>query len=367
MNNSIFITNSGIDKFSGGGIVSYNIVEVLKSCTELRYILSKQKFPDNRYNGVEAYTINPKHYGYKDSDPFFEDYIAFHLLQKIPTELVVTYGCPMGLAVEECKREFFCKVVCDLAPHNIEISKEEHIKFTGGYPFPHLTDNNIWGLYSRHLRFADRVVVHSNKSADYIKNKAKLNIEPDVIPHGCHLPEIIPDYPEKIVPGYMGAIGHDKGIVYLINAWLNMPHDSDTKMVIAGREAEDFKLQNEEHMKFFNPIGHIEKLSDFYKKINIYIQPSVTEGFGITTLEAMAHGRPVIVGEGAGVSELVENGKNGFVVPIRNIKAIKEKIQYFKDNPEEIKKIGKNARQTAEKYTWDIINKRYTKLFEELL
>jgi len=288
------------------------------------------------------------------------------LLPDEKIDLVQTYGCVFGLTVEELKRNPECKVVCDLAPHNIEVSREEHIKWGNNYLYPHLTDDMLWGLYSRHLRLADVVVVHSNSSADYLKEKARLQKVPEVIPHGCYLPEKIPEYPENITPGYFGAIGYDKGVVYAVNAWLNTPHKPETKMVIGGRAAKVFRVEDE-FMNNFLITGYIDGLNDFYKQISVYVHPSVIEGFGITPLEAMAYGRPVIVAEGAGMSELVTDGKDGFVVPIRDTVAIKDKLVFFQDNPDEIKRMGTEARKTSEKYTWDIIKKEYVKIYERFL
>jgi len=367
MVNSILLTNSGINKVSGGGLVSYNLAKALQSCSDLKLILSNQDFPENKYENIPAFSINPISYGYAghDTNPFFMDYMAFHLLPKEQVDLVMTYGCPFGLTIEECKREFNSKVVADLAPHNVDVSKAEHMKYTGQYPFPHLIDKNLWGLYSRHLRFADRVVVHSRKSAEYIKEKARLNIDPDVIPHGCYLPEQIPDYPDKFTPGYFGALGFDKAIVYMVNGWLQT-QPQNQQMVIGGSGTEGFKVQ-ENYMPFFKILGYVKNLSDFYSQISVYIQPSVTEGFGIPVLEALAYGRPVIVSEGAGASELVTDGKDGFITEIRNAEQIRDKLIYFRDNPSEIKRMGQNARKTAEQYSWNIINKQYMKIYQELL
>jgi len=366
-NNSIFITNSGINPITGGGIVGMNCVDALKKVSTLQYILCGTKVPDDRCMDTPTYSINARDWGYENwrTTPFFEDYMAFHLLHKEPKiDLVLTYGCPFGLTIEEIKREFSSKVVCDLAPHIIEVTMEDHLKHLGTFDFPHLADDVLWGLYSRHLKFADEVVVHSKKSADYIMKKANILKEPRVIPHGCNIPENIPDLPETLIPGYFGAIGIDKGVSYLANAWLNLPYD--TKMIIGGREGAGFKVEDE-FMNRFSVTGYVEKLEDFYKQISVYVQASITEGFGITPLEAMAYGRPVIVAEGVGMSELVTDGYDGFVVPIRDINALINKLSYFNDNPEEIKRMGKNARQTAKKYTWDIIKEKYVQLFKELL
>jgi len=360
--NSVLITDSPINIVSGGGIVSYNLAEALRSCSNLRYILSTGKpFEDN------VFTINPLNYGYTQSDPFFIDYMAYNLLKNEPTELFMTYGCPFGLTIEKAKRDFLCKIVCDLAPHNIDISKEEHIRFTGQYNYSHLIDGQLWSLYSKHLRLANVVVTHSKSSAEYIEKKAQLKETPTIIPHGCYPPDEIPAYPEQPTPGYFGSISYDKGIPYLVTSWINTQHKPNVQMILGGGDTKGFCLEKSEMNKQFKPLGFVENISDFYKQVSFGIFPSVTEGFGLCGLECMVHSRPIITTPGTGVSELIEDGKQGFIVPIRDIKAITDKIIYFQDNPSEIQRMGAEARKLAEKYTWDIIKQKYIDLFKELI
>jgi len=363
--NSILLTNSGVNQFTGGGIVSFNLLKAMQEITDVKLILSNQHFKDGKYFAPEeipAYCIDPGQYRYYD--PFFMDYMASALLPDEPIELVQTYACPFGETIEKLKTKYLAKIVADIAPHNIETSMQEHIKWQGSYPYPHLTNQFLWKLYSKHLRLADKVIVHSHSSAEYLEKAAELECRPTVIPHGCYLAHpCYETYPNTITPGYFGALGIDKGIIYMINAWLNCKYPS--KLIMGGRDAEGFKL--EANMDKFHIIGAVKNIADFYSKISFYIQPSVVEGFGITPLEAMAFNRPVIVAEGAGMCELVTDGKDGFVVPIRDIEAIKDKIGYFFDNPDEIQRMGKEARKTAEKYTWDKIRKQYITIYKELL
>ena len=362
MKKSCLITNSGINQNTGGGIVSYNLVKALYQCTDVQFAFSNQKFPENKYENINSYSINPADYNY-NADPFSMDYLAYHLLPDEPVDIVQTYGCPFGLTVEELKRKG-AKVVADVAPHNLEISQEEHLKYAGSYPYPHLTDEMLWGLYSRNLRLSDVVIVHSHSSAKYIQQKARLKELPTVIPHGVNLPENIAPLPPKFTPSYFGALGMDKGIGYLVNAWLQCPYP-ELKMLIGGREAQTFKI-DERYMPRFQVVGEVNSIADFIAKCSIGVFPSVTEGFNICALEMMAYGRPVIVAEGAGVSELIEDGKDGFRIPIRNVEAIQSKIQYFIDNPNEITRMGIEARKTAERYTWDKIRERYVSIWQKM-
>jgi glycosyltransferase involved in cell wall biosynthesis len=49
----------------------------------------------------------------------------------------------------------------------------------------------------------------------------------------------------------------------------------------------------------------------------------------------------------------VRDGKEGFIVPIREVKALEEKILYLYENEKEAKKMGRSARKNAEQYTWE--------------
>jgi len=185
-----------------------------------------------------------------------------------------------------------------------------------------------------------------------------------VIPHGCFLPVENQIYsPEDFCVAHVGANITDKGQLYLVQAWHKLTKDPKVsgRLVLVGRGTglwASFGVFSSEH------VGNIGKI---YCDCSVYVQPSVTEGFGIQVLEAMAYARPVIVSEGAGACELVEDGKEGFIVPIRDAEAIREKVEYFYDNPDEVRRMGKNAREKAEKYSWEIIENKYQKLIRQVL
>lgn len=366
---SILVTNSGVNKFTGGGVVSFNLFEALREISDVKLLLSNQHFTDSKYENIPAYCIDPSQYGY--SDPFFYDYMASSIIPEEPIDLAMFYACPFSKTAEKLKKENITKIVSDLAPHRIDVSMEEHIKWSGSYPYPHLTNDFLRGLYLKHLQLSDTVIVHSNSSAKYIMETAQLKELPIVIPHGCYLPEekdILP-CPDEFRPGYFGSMGIDKGIIYLLRAWLKSNAAESSKLWIGGAGTENFKETfriDAGFMDKFNIVGAVENIGNFYNNISVYVQPSIQDGFGITPLEAMSFKRPIIVSEGAGVSELVEDGKSGFVIPMRSSDALQEKIEYFMDNPAEIKRMGAEARRTASNYTWDIIKQKYIEVFKNL-
>jgi len=113
--------------------------------------------------------------------------------------------------------------------------------------------------------------------------------------------------------------------------------------------------------------GKYEDLSEIMPKFRVGVFPSVTEGFNLCAIECMAYGKPVIVAEGAGVSEIITDGVDGQVLPIRDSGGIAESIDYYKRNPQEITSHGIAARKKAGKYGWDKIERQYVELFQGLL
>ena len=99
-------------------------------------------------------------------------------------------------------------------------------------------------------------------------------------------------------------------------------------------------------VSFINGLSHsnlIERVSES----DIFILPSLEEGISNAVLEAMALGVPVISTDCGGMTEIINNGENGFIVPVRESKIMAEKIiEYFGMNREKKIKIIKNARQT---------------------
>jgi glycosyltransferase involved in cell wall biosynthesis len=360
---SCLITNSGINKTSGGGVVGFNLLASLGKCTKVARVLSTD-LPD----GATDYSINPIHYGYNQTEPwknspFLMDYFAETLLPD-DADLFVFYGDPFNQTVQKIRDRYMSKIVSDLAPHNISLSREEHLANGAQYPYPHLTEKLLWSWYSHHLKQSDVVITHSKISADYIKNQAGLSNNPVCIPHGCYVPDSIPPLPEVFTPGYFGAFGFDKGVQHLMAAWIGFISPDKATLHLAGNKGLNL-MENIKNL--FTIYDFVPDIGDFYKNINVGIYPSVTEGFGIPALECMSYGRPIITTPGCGVSELITDGKEGFIIPIRDPKAIREKMLYFIDNPVEIKRMGAEARKTATNYSWETVQDAYITIYKELL
>jgi glycosyltransferase involved in cell wall biosynthesis len=349
MKTSVYITNATIGKGTGGGIVAYNESLALSNVTLLSRSISRKD-------------IDPLNYQLPNN-PFFYDYLASYFIQYTKVDIAHLYGGPFTLTVHTLQKNG-AKVFITIAAHNLELSIEEHERLGMKYPYIHMTDPFLSQIYNQYIKDADIVICPSKLSANYTKQKLNLTHEPIIIPHGCELPKEAKPFPEKFDAGYLGQAGPDKGIHYLIQAWskLNLPKET---LILAGTDPSVIASYLTSAKGNYHLAGYVPEVSEIYNKCSVYVQPTVTEAFGIPVLEAMAHGRPVIVTEGAGVHETVEDGKEGFIVPIRDAESIANCITYFRENPSEIQKFGKNARLKAEQYTWDKIRKMYEEVYLE--
>lgn len=157
--------------------------------------------------------------------------------------------------------------------------------------------------------------------------------------------------PQKFRVLYMAHTQPLKGLHYLLDAWESFAFP-DAELVIVGgfsEMPEELKLRYLERMHADSRITWVlgtHTPEQYYHDASVVVLPSLTEGFGRVTLEAMACGLPVITTEHA--RGLVEDGKTGFIVPVRDAAAIREKLEYLHQHPELAKGMGREARAAVE-------------------
>ncbi len=109
------------------------------------------------------------------------------------------------------------------------------------------------------------------------------------------------------------------------------------------------KLQNWVKSGLIEYLGKTTDVRPVIESSSIYVLPSYyREGVPRSILEAMAMGRPIITTDAPGCRETVEEGVNGFLVPVRNSEALAKAMESFILNPDLISKMGKESRRIAE-------------------
>lgn len=347
--NALYCTGDTIGEPSGAGAVCQNELEALRASTDVALVLQAR---DNIHPAYAEHGIT-----------FLNDYFALARVSdkgSPPINLAHFYSGCYSMTARWLKARGTLITYTSPAHDRDESIAESKLLF-GSHPFPHITDDGLFSLHMACLREADIVIAPSNESAKFLVRYGVAQERIAVIPHGSDPPVEVPPIPAFFNVGYLGQTGPDKGLLYLIKAWGMLGYDDHTSLILAGNGTAQLKplIQHNAAKGHFALLGYIDQPATLYSAVSVYVQPSVTEGFGIEVLEAMGHGRPVIVSEGAGASLIVTDGIDGFIVSRRDPTAIAERIAYFRDNPHRIIEMGAQARRTAMLHTWEKVRQRY--------
>ena len=95
---------------------------------------------------------------------------------------------------------------------------------------------------------------------------------------------------------------------------------------------------------------------------------SIEEGLALVQPQAMACSLPVICTTNTGGEDIIRDGKDGFVIPIRDMDALKEKLVYLYENSGTLKEMGKSAKKRVSSgFTWDDYGDRIIKEYKRIL
>jgi glycosyltransferase involved in cell wall biosynthesis len=128
--------------------------------------------------------------------------------------------------------------------------------------------------------------------------------------------------------------------------------------------AEDLRIKDK---VFFTGMVPYMDMPKYYQRCDVFCLPTLGEPFGKVLIEAMACAKPVISSNLGGPSEIIEDGKNGFLIPPAKPEAIAERILTILEDEYTRRKMGENARKTAvEKYSWEKVSQKYHYLYKSL-
>lgn len=172
-------------------------------------------------------------------------------------------------------------------------------------------------------------------------------------------------FPERVSFLLIARLIRDKGILEYVNAARIVKNRyPQTRFRLAGWIDEGPQGISSADLDSWIKEGTIEylgRLEDVRPAIadaSVYVLPSYHEGTPRTVLEAMAMGRPVLTTDAPGCKETVEDGRNGYLVPVCDAKALAERMEYFIKHPELIARMGEESRRIAvEKYDVHKVNK----------
>lgn len=151
---------------------------------------------------------------------------------------------------------------------------------------------------------------------------------------------------------YIGNFNQKKGINHMLDVIEQLPSDRISLTIIGSyiQEYKKFtKFKNKYKFTGHIPKNEVLKYLDFS---DIMIFPSLADGFGFAALEAMSRSVPVICSRNAGISDLIIDKYNGFLIDPFNNEELKSTLLWIVNNRDKMSTIKINAKQTALKITW---------------
>lgn len=179
---------------------------------------------------------------------------------------------------------------------------------------------------------------------------------------------------DEFVILFVGGIIEQKGIRYLIKAFSKINEKyGNTRLVIVGEGVllneikylvKQFGLQKS--ITFKGGLSPDKTLME-YSNSNVFVLPSWNEGFGVVYLEAMSQSIPIVGSKGFGISDIVIDGKNGFLVEPRNIAELYNKLEILINNEKLRLEMGQMGNKTIRELTWEKNAIEYNKVYKMIL
>ena len=182
---------------------------------------------------------------------------------------------------------------------------------------------------------------------------------------GVNIERFLP-YPHPDKPAFLciSRLIRDKGVCEYLEAcrMVKAEHPDVRCMLVGPYDTNPSALKPEELKPYIDAgieyFGEQEDVRPFIEQASVFVLPSYREGTPKTNLEAMACGRAVITTDAPGCRETVVDGKNGFLVPIKNVEAIYRKMQWFIENHQDAERMGLIGRSMViDKFDVNKVNK----------
>lgn len=228
---------------------------------------------------------------------------------------------------------------------------------------------------------ADKITALTNWEKEETKKLGVPDNRIEVVPNGINFEKFKKGkkgfFKKRGIDGeillFVGQPTRRKGWEYFIRAMQGISKDfPESKAVFVGyrqnKHAEDMvvRMGLQDNVKFLGYLPESEKISAFVSA-DIFVFPTLYEGFGIGFLEAMAAGLPIITTDVAGNKEIVENGKNGILVKPKDSGQVYSAVLKLLSNSRIRSKMRPENIKKAKQYDWKIVCKKYEEVYRSVI
>lgn len=189
-----------------------------------------------------------------------------------------------------------------------------------------------------------------------------------------HVPE--PETPPLKVM-FTARMVREKGVVVLAEAAEMLRKDYEGKVVflLCGKLSDNPKAMKKEELeklcdgRYIQWLGHRDDIKELLQQCHIVAFPSYyREGLPKSLIEACASGRPIVTCNSIGCKDVVDDGVNGFLIPVRDSDALADKLRILIEDKDLRIKMGKAAREKAEReFSLDKVVQKHLEIYQSLI
>ncbi len=279
-------------------------------------------------------------------------------------DVVVGFDTAADILADRCSRAGIALVLDQTTPRRL--FKKKIFNELGILPQNELcTSKLMLKGEKQEQEVATKIMVASSFCKKSFEDDKKLLIKTRVVPYGieaCFLSagdtRKYSNHPKELRFLYVGNFGRHKGMETLIEAW-NLIRSDVVSLRVVGTGSSS--IENKLRDAGIDLAGQMDALGVVKEMLaaDVLLFPSYFEGFGRVILEAMAAGLPVITTQNTGGPDMIQEGKEGWVVPAGSVDALRERIRWMIQNRENVAEMGKKAHARAVSLTWETYGRRY--------
>jgi glycosyltransferase involved in cell wall biosynthesis len=219
------------------------------------------------------------------------------------------------------------------------------------------------------LALADAVIVPSTFSKNSLAHAPDLKVPVQVIAYGA--PSVSDgtrtnDRSGRLRVLFVGALSQAKGLGYLLQAAAHLGHRIELTLIGQRVSAVIPERAVLDRYRWIPSLPHEELLQEMSRH-DVLVLPSLHEGFGLVIPEAMAQGLVVITTPHTAGPDLITDGVDGFVIPIRSAEAIEEKLDRLMTDGKLLSEMKLAARRKAEMRPWETYRRQLASMARALI
>lgn len=302
-------------------------------------------------------------------------YMAFRWKNRLPHSIVrqwehlsaISFGSHVARNLPECDlyaglsgsslpagkkaHQRGARYVCDRGSAHIRIQdrllREEHDRWD--MPFPGIDPRTINREEAEYYE-ADCITVPSGFVLRSFLSQGIHTQKLRLLPYGVNLSrfqQVAEPAKGRFNILFVGGMSLRKGVQYLVQAYQKISHPAKS-LTFVGTPSQELVAMLKIRGLWptdVNVLGHVPQteLKNLMSRSHVLVLPSIEEGLALVQAQAMACACPVIASCNTGGEDLFSDGREGYIVPIRDVDALAEKLQYLADHPEARATMGQLA------------------------